>query len=128
MHLQDTIRCLTLAIKSSKVKVIFRWSLKNVSVDEGRPSNLILELASLFVEATGVDSDDIIYNSIEECLKVCLLFDVFFFFLGRIKSYLFCFYVGRGRGWGCICCALQNLGGKNQYYLINYSHPMKFVT
>ncbi|XP_042754286.1 uncharacterized protein LOC111905918 [Lactuca sativa] len=66
---KDTIRCLTLAIKSSKVKVIFRWSLKNVSVDEGRPSNLILELASLFVEATGVDSDDIIYNSIEECLK-----------------------------------------------------------
>ncbi|CAH1446908.1 unnamed protein product [Lactuca virosa] len=66
---KDTIRCLTLAIKSSKVKVIFRSSLKNVSVDEGRPLNLILELASLFVEATGVDSDDIIYNSIEECLK-----------------------------------------------------------
>lgn len=87
MHLQDTIRCLTLAIKSSKVKVIFRWSLKNVSVDEGRPSNLILELASLFVEATGVDSDDIIYNSIEECLKVCLLFDVFFFWVESNHTY-----------------------------------------
>ncbi|CAH1446968.1 unnamed protein product [Lactuca virosa] len=32
---KDTIKCMTLAIESSKVKVIFRSSLKNVSVDEG---------------------------------------------------------------------------------------------
>ncbi|CAH1446972.1 unnamed protein product [Lactuca virosa] len=54
--------------------VFFQLSPGNLLLckDEGIPSNkyaLILELASLFVGATGVDSDDLIYNSIEECLK-----------------------------------------------------------